>query len=144
MTTTAPATTTICDYCTSRALTSERDLHLAMCERCSSDLGVMPLPPRRRPLLPCRCCKGRSFIRAMPREVGERAAPMTVTFMYREPKKSAASPIDVGLGLGLLELYICKGCGFVEWFCIDPEHIAIGPSYMTEEIDDDTTRGPYR
>ena len=104
----------------------------------------MPLPPPRRPPLPCRCCKNLSFIRAMPREVTTRAAPMTVTFMYREPKKAAASPIDVGLGLGLLELYICKQCGLVEWFCLDPEHIAIGPSYMTEEIDYDATRGPYR
>jgi len=85
----------------------------------------------------------------MPREVTKRAAPMTVTFMYRAPTErmltSLTTPIDVGLGLGLLEVYVCKQCGLVEWFCIDPEHIAIGPSYMTEELDYEATRsGPYR
>lgn len=74
---------------------------------------------------------------------------MAVTFMYRGPTErvlsSSITPIDVGLGLGLLELYICKQCGLVEWFCIDPEHIPIEASYMTEEIDyEATSTGPYR
>jgi len=138
-----------CSFCTKRMLSSDRDRHLEMCEPCSAELGVMPLPPPRRPPVPCRCCKGQQFIRAIPREVTKRAAPMTVTFMYRGPTERMLSPlttpIDVGLGLGLLEVYVCKQCGLVEWFCIDPEHIAIGPSYMTEELDyEATSSGPYR
>ena len=141
----------LCQYCTSRELSSERDRHLAMCEPCSTELGVRPLPPPRRPPVPCRCCKSLSFIRAIPREVStKRGAPMTVTFMYRGPtarvlQPATTTPIDVGRGLGILELYVCKACGLVEWFCIDPEHIAIGPAYMTEEIEyDATSTGPYR
>ena len=47
--------------------------------------------------------------------------------------------------MGLLETYICKKCGFVEWYCIDTHNIPIGPHTMTEEIDY-AARGdtPYR
>ena len=38
-------------------------------------------------------------------------------------------------GLGVFECYICKRCGFVDWYCQDPEHIPIGKQYMTEEVD---------
>jgi hypothetical protein len=37
---------------------------------------------------------------------------------------------------------ICKHCGLVEWFCLNPARIPIGPQYMTESIDYDAA--PYR
>ena len=48
-----------------------------------------------------------------------------------------------GDGRGLLENYICKGCGFIEWYCADPDKIPIGPEFMTDEIDYDQD-APYR
>lgn len=44
---------------------------------------------------------------------------------------------------GSLETYVCKGCGFVEWYCQDPESVPIGPEYMTELVDYDSGT-PYR
>lgn len=47
--------------------------------------------------------------------------------------------------MGLLEAYICRTCGAVEWYCVDVEKIPIHPHLMTEEIDYDADRaGPYR
>ena len=50
---------------------------------------------------------------------------------------------DIGQGLGLLEMVVCRGCGYVEWFCLDPENIPVGPQYMTERITLEGTT-PYR
>ncbi|MGN6105742.1 MAG: hypothetical protein ACTHU0_11600 [Kofleriaceae bacterium] len=46
-------------------------------------------------------------------------------------------------GHGVLEMYICARCGFIEWYCQDPESIPIGPEYMTEIIDHAPDE-PYR
>jgi hypothetical protein len=95
-----------------------------------------------------------SFIRAVPREIAPHlgtdfdqvAAPMAVTYGVTVhdftfvPRHYQADPRK---GLGVLELYVCKTCGFVEWYCADPEHIPIGPQHMTEEIDF-TSNTPYR
>lgn len=32
-------------------------------------------------------------------------------------------------------MYICRKCGFIEWYCNDPDTVPIGPYYMTEAID---------
>jgi hypothetical protein len=127
----------LCSLCLARKLETERDHFLEMCEQCSKDRGVVPLPRPRRPANPCRGCKGLSFVRAIPRESGgeNRQAPMTVTYAYG---------LATLLGLGTLEMYICKGCGLVDWYCLDPQHIPIGPQYMTEEVDYKSDVGPYR
>jgi hypothetical protein len=44
---------------------------------------------------------------------------------------------------GTLEVYVCVGRGFLEWYCQDPESIPIGPEYMTDAIDYGE-RTPYR
>ncbi len=36
---------------------------------------------------------------------------------------------------GWLEAYVCRACGFVEWYCCDPDKLPIGPEYMTELVD---------
>ena len=46
-------------------------------------------------------------------------------------------------GRGVLEMYICTSCGFVEWYCQDPESIPIGPENMSEIVDYTPTE-PYR
>jgi hypothetical protein len=47
------------------------------------------------------------------------------------------------IGLGLLELFVCRGCGLVEWYCNDPENLPIGPMYATELVDV-RPASPYR
>jgi hypothetical protein len=66
------------------------------------------------------------------------AAPMMATtlpsthwFLF----DGCTSETNIASGRGLLEMYICHACGFVEWHCHDPNSIPIGPEYMTDIVD---------
>jgi hypothetical protein len=43
---------------------------------------------------------------------------------------------------GVFVSYICRSCGFTEWYALSPEKIPIGPAYGTSLVLVD--RGPYR
>jgi hypothetical protein len=78
------------------------------------------------------------FVRAIPREyIGDPQvpwpSPMTVTAGFKS--RWYGTQVDSTHGMGLLEMFICRACGFVEWYCHDPESIPIGPHYMTELVD---------
>jgi hypothetical protein len=97
------------------------------------------------------------FVRVIPRDktavydygqtVAGRAEPMALTFVPR-PTTSilstgpAAPGPDPAMSRGRLETYVCMTCGFVEWYCIEPHMIPIGPEYMSDVID--YTTDPYR
>jgi hypothetical protein len=125
-----------------------------VCADCADKLGVVPMGPPRRPALPCQRCNGMKFIRVIPRELtttfsgGQGAVPMKLTIVP-EVVDGILFGIRVGgpdprRGSGALETYVCIGCGFVEWYCLDPESIPLGPEYMTELVDYDAGDGPYR
>ena len=131
-----------------------------VCPECATTLGLVPMPASRRPAQPCAKCNGMKFIRAIPREytatdggVSTRSviAPMALTLRPVVSKRglfsgggSEASEPDVRQhSRGTLEVYVCVACGFLEWYCQDPESIPIGPEYMTEAIDYGG-RTPYR
>ena len=46
-------------------------------------------------------------------------------------------------GAGPMEMYICRGCGFTEWYCQDPSAIPVGALYSTEAISI-SSDGPMR
>jgi hypothetical protein len=98
------------------------------------------------------------FIRVIPREHSstrsgdantQLSVPMYVTHTptkYEGFFTSRAWEVEIEKkGVGLLETYICKKCGSVEWYCVDVHKIPLGPRTMSEEIDY-TPRGdnPYR
>ncbi len=129
------------------------DPQTQLCGACATAFGVIVMPPTRRPARPCRACNGGDFVRVIPREFTQRGqnthliAPMTATLAPHFVKallfdNYPGSP-DIGQGLGLLEMVVCRGCGYVEWFCLDPENIPVGPQYMTERITLEGTT-PYR
>ncbi|MCX5742425.1 MAG: hypothetical protein NT062_08010 [Proteobacteria bacterium] len=116
---------------------------------------MIPMPPSRRPAAPCTRCSGRKFMRVIPREhsaaregIGQVSAPMYATFKPRMRHLNGATwtlPLEIELaGMGLLEMYICKKCGFVEWYCVDVERIPAHPALMTEDIDYEADVPPYR
>jgi hypothetical protein len=122
-----------------------------VCNRCRDRLGLIPMPPQRRRAAPCQRCSGMKFVRVIPREYGEfgnssaypgEVMPMTATQLPHVHGNSVVAPSRDG-GRGLLENYICMTCGFIEWYCIDPQRIPIGPEFMTEVVDHDQG-GPYR
>lgn len=131
---------------------TQAETETLLCSHCAHILGVVPMRPARRPATPCLKCNGMKFIRAVPRELtagpeqGTMAMPMGLVYQYevqRSRYESQPLPIDARKALGMLEVYVCRKCGFVEWYCSDPDRIPIGPVYMTEDIDYDSDT-PYR
>ncbi|HEY5933577.1 MAG TPA: hypothetical protein VIU61_03050 [Kofleriaceae bacterium] len=146
---------TACTACT-KPITTEWELATTLCEACANEFGVMPMPPARRPARACERCNGMQFIRAIPREltafgndhVNEVASPMQVTYQLQVRSGlfggKRAVRLDSRKAFGFVEQYICRKCGFIEWYCSNPERVPIGPAYMTEAIDYDTAAEPYR
>ncbi|MCA9666407.1 MAG: hypothetical protein KC503_12490 [Myxococcales bacterium] len=146
----------LCSICKNTTLAGEPYIKMQTCDACARRLGLIPMPPATRRQRPCGACNGQQFIRAILREHstdragelnGQVSAPMYVTYrpdlhegwVMRYAKYLAIE----SAGLGLLEAYICRGCGDVQFRCVDVENIPIGPQYMTELVDvggDD----PYR
>jgi len=54
-----------------------------------------------------------------------------------------AGEIVIETGYGLLEVYICYGCGAVEWYCSGVAQIPVSPLVMTEVVEY-PAEGPYR
>jgi hypothetical protein len=137
---------------------SDGDGDDAICGRCKGTAGLVSLPPPRRPAAPCARCQGRRFVRVVPREYtstpGEYGrdvvAPMTLTAEAEVSSRFIRSgndvkPPNICRGKGVLETYVCAGCGFVEWYCQDPKSIPIGPEYMSDIVDYGAeSEGPYR
>ncbi len=134
-----------------------------VCDECQKITGVREMPPARRRLAPCARCNHSKLIRVIPREMSvdtgrdhvysppknaANTAPMFATYTFQQQRVQsffgkqsiAVHPPSAQNGYGLLEAYICKRCGFIDWFCQDPENIPIGPGYMTEEIDSDSAK----
>jgi hypothetical protein len=143
-----------CKLCEGALSSSEPDeAATQVCEVCRAHLGIVALPPSRRKAKPCAHCNGMKFVRVMPRELsagykGEREiGPMTASFTPQVGKMfllgKYTDETKIKHGVGRLEMYICQGCGFVEWFCQAPESIPIGPEYMSEAIDY-SSDAPYR
>jgi DNA-directed RNA polymerase subunit RPC12/RpoP len=145
-----------CRLCRTGDADTGRD---GICADCRDTLGIVSLPPPRRPAVPCARCGGRRFVRVVPREYtstagehgDERAAPMMVTASPASYSRGRMLPggkarvPDIRQGHGILETYICAGCGFVEWYCQDPESIPIGPEYMSDVVEyADAGDSPYR
>ena len=85
-------------------------------------------------------------MRFIPRELattGDGSPAYGPVFATYELSGVFATAIHPRSGFGVIEGYACRRCGFVEWYCQDPNEIPIGPEYMTEEIDAEGT-SPFR
>ena len=127
---------------------------LGICRACSEPLGIIAMPPPRRPARPCAACNKLRFIRVIPREYSAYghvalASPMYLT-RDTDAKdralfqgKSVATTPSLADGRGLLEAYVCASCGRIEWYCHDPEAIPIGAEFMSDVVDYEHGE-PYR
>jgi hypothetical protein len=146
-----------CRLCATKLEPRELDA-AGLCGDCKGKLGIVAMPPSRRPPAPCLRCNGMKFVRVIPREHAVYAvkhgytsliAPMVATFTPNVAKKLImpgnrvhSIPLLEDLH-GMFETYICVSCGYIEWYCHDPESIPIGPEYMTELVDHEAD-APYR
>lgn len=129
-----------------------------VCRVCSDKLG---LPPGEgaRPRLPCARCNHPELVRAIARELTVTAdtdfndrvtIPMAVTYapafersIWTGKQKDSVDGADEGIVFGILDMYVCRRCGFTEWYCRDPKKIPIGEKYGTELVSADS-KTPYR
>jgi len=71
----------------------------------------------------------------------ERAAPMALTYargteirdLFDWTKIPSARP-DLTQPQGVLEAWVCRRCGFVDWYAQSPEHIPIGALFGTRVV----------
>jgi hypothetical protein len=131
--------------------------------KCASRLGLRLLPPPRRPAVPCTRCNGMRFVRVLPRQYSTGwmyidmntapimhsvGVPMTLTatpppvqkHVIRADTVQEPGPFD---GLGTIETFVCCSCGFLEWYCQDPQAMPIGDEYNTQLVDYSSDQ-PYR
>jgi hypothetical protein len=77
-----------------------------------------------------------------------RIAPLGVTFRrmvvgsLAGPPRTLDEP-DLREPAGRFEIHVCRACGYIEWYALDPEDVPIGPEYGTELVDV-SGRGPLR
>lgn len=112
---------------------------VAVCTYCSQRLGLSQ-GAGVRGADPCRRCNHPQL--AMPMPMGVTADPVPDTNLIRS-RVTGVAHVDPERVHGVLEMYVCRRCGFTEWFCRDPENIPIGEQYGTELIDVSPTT-PYR
>src|ERR1051326_4041891 len=120
-----------CKICEIGELLDRLGARIGVCLDCRVALGIAEMPPARRRADPCAKCNGMKFVRVIPREYADywtdtgtfpRGAPMALTReahttkRFLLPGRSVGSSPSVGEMRGVLETYVCKGCGFVEWY----------------------------
>jgi hypothetical protein len=108
-----------------------------VCGDCRTVLGIQPMGEPVRPAVPCMRCNAMQFTRVQPRIYNGPPRPMPIT---HEPYILSGLFSDTVTGevkkaFGALEIYICTGCGFIEWYCREPRAIPLGPQYMTDLVD---------
>jgi hypothetical protein len=129
---------------------------IGICETCRRRLGLREPGPPLRPPRPCARCAGTTFVRSF--SLRERApygrdivhphlAPLAITFApavrdrsfwaLRTAEPTRSTPV------GIIEAYVCRGCGLTELYTEGAADIPIGPEYGTELIEV-TTDGPFR
>jgi hypothetical protein len=123
-----------CKVCESTPLSKA-----GICAMCCTKLGIVPMGEARRPPRPCMRCNAMKFVRVIPRELDQEAAPMALSYGI-----SRDSTAVLQKGFGKLEAYVCYACNYVEWYTREnAKDIPIGPEYMTEIVDLEG-EAPYR
>ncbi len=82
----------------------------------------------------CPQCRHNEIIQSAP-----------VTFTEAGPKPLLASAgVDPSRPPGALNIFICRRCGFAQWFAFAPAEIPVGPEFGTRLIHGSVDSGPYR
>ncbi len=140
-----------CDAC-GRAITIADAEAPRLCVDCAKKTGLAYPLASRRGVWPCMRCGATVLVRAQVRERGmqgesdharAQAAPFAITYGKGEEyapgfmnvaKQPSAKP-DLDVAFGVLDAYVCRGCGFVEWYAQEPEKIPIGPTFGTSLVE---------
>lgn len=140
-----------CVVCNVNLLGTPVQIDRRTCDACATKTGNIVLPPPRRRVAPCTKCNHTKLVRCVPRELSvvdnldhnvPSYGPMFAAYEIRT-LYGKVQPIHARSGFGVLEAYVCRKCGYVDWYCQNPDEIPLGPEYMTEELDVDG-EAPFR
>jgi hypothetical protein len=87
----------------------------------------------------CTLCRHDEVIQAAPLQFG--ACGTTVMAVSHE---RGFLGTDLNRPLGPFNLFVCRRCGYTQWFAFEPEKIPIGTEHGTRLIKGQPTAGPYR
>lgn len=144
----AMSTSTLCPVCKSNQLSTPEDRLRRACEGCARELGLYPFAAPQRPAGPCRRCSGPQIVRARIPEgfavdgtTDAWLRPLALTYTHRRGALGVEHVTDGGVGF--LEAYVCRRCGFTEIYCTEPDALPIGPQHGTELLEY-ASSGPLR
>jgi hypothetical protein len=144
-----------CEICGAAVETKSAKL----CNACLEKSGLQTKGAPDRPAAPCLRCGGLTFVRVEMRErtaiVGgksnaEHTVPMAVTWAQGQEyagvftmKTIPSATADTSAPFGRLYTFVCRTCGFVEWYAANPAEIPIGAAHGTTLVEASSDR-PYR
>ena len=90
----------------------------------------------------CPLCETNEIVEAIVAEFGtnDYETPMCVTY---DPRWAVLGR-NPSHGHGPLRMYVCRGCGYAQWFADNAADIPIGEEYKTRIIKGPDSEGPYR
>lgn len=130
----------VCSICGNRPLGRPADRLRRACEDCARELGLYAFGPPQRPAGPCRRCSGPQIVRArIPEGFTVDGATATwlrpIAIAYLHTRGATGIEYRPDGGVGYLEAYVCRRCGFTEIYCTHPEQLPIGPEHGTELLE---------
>ena len=90
----------------------------------------------------CPLCGHHEAIEAVPNEFG--FSDYSATQLAVTHRADGVDRKRRDYPVGKLMLYVCRKCGYVQWFATLPEKIPIGEEYQTKLIQGRPSQGPFR
>lgn len=95
----------------------------------------------------CALCEHNVVIEASARdfygESGQLSEPLAATQQVKASFWTDGRP-DAEARSGALKQYICRSCGYTQWFATNPGEIPIGDEYETKLVSGPPKVAPYR
>jgi hypothetical protein len=88
----------------------------------------------------CPMCTHKEIIEAVPGEFGAKNQEVPVAVTYGNP---SGTKREWDQPYGLLHMYVCRRCGYTQWYASYPGSIPVGPAFRTRVIKG-KEEGPYR
>lgn len=90
----------------------------------------------------CPLCDHTEVLEAIPADFGNKDHERTAAVTY-EPRWVLGGR-NPNYPHGMLRVYVCRGCGYVQWFAENADAIPVGDRYLTRVINGPGTSDPYR
>ncbi len=91
----------------------------------------------------CPLCEHDEIVKGVPAVFGEGNAELTACFTY--DARWLLSGRDPRHGHGPLAFYMCRQCGYLQWFVEQPESVPVGDEHRTSLVTPKSKKAPaYR